>query len=188
MARKFEATGDFVERLEGTERRKAIPPLEIMERMGLDPSWSVLDIGAGVGYFSVPLSESVREVVALDVETRMLDVLQERAVSRKRKNIHALQGDVLAIPLMDESFDHVLLAFIYHEVNLPTLMLEECARVLKPGGCLTIVDFQKWETPFGPPVSERKTPAEVERRARKWFSLLAEFGEQVFYQLEFKKM
>jgi ubiquinone/menaquinone biosynthesis C-methylase UbiE len=185
---KFEAKGDFVRRLDRPERRRAIPPDEVIERMGVSKKDILLDLGAGIGYFSIPLSSKVKEVVAVDSEPKMLGIIEQRAARRRRSNIRTLLGEALSLPVPDESFDRVLLAFVYHELAMPALVLEECSRVLRPEGRLTVVDFQKCETPFGPPVEERKTPEHVEKRAKKRFLMKAHYSEEVYYQLEFKKL
>lgn len=188
MAHRFEAKGDFVRRLDRPERRRAIPPREVIERMDVSKRDVLLDLGAGIGYFSVPLSSKVREVVAVDVEPKMLSVLARRASKARRGNITPVLADVLYVPLEDECVDRVLLAFVYHESALPALVLEECARVLAPGGRLTVLEFQKTETPFGPPLQERKGPAHVERRAMKRFKMKVHYSEEVYYQLEFERL
>jgi ubiquinone/menaquinone biosynthesis C-methylase UbiE len=185
---RFKAEGDFVTRLDRPERRKAVPPAEVMQRMSLSRKDVLVDVGAGIGYFSIPFSAKVREVVAVDIEPKMLRVLEERAARRGRGNVRALVGDALSLPLPDRSADRVFVAFVYHELALPALVVEEFSRVLRPGGRLTVVDFQKWETPFGPPVGERKTPQDVERRARKRFWMEALYSEAVYYQMEFRKL
>jgi len=185
---KFKAEGDFVRYLDRPERRRAVPPDEVILRMGVSKKDLLVDVGAGIGYFSVPLSAKVKEVVAVDSEPKMLRVLEQRASRSRKTNIRTLVGDALSLPVPDESADRVFLAFLYHELALPALVLEECSRVLKPGGRLTVVEFQKWETPFGPPVEERKPPEHVERRAKKRFLMKAHYSEEVYYQLEFRKL
>jgi ubiquinone/menaquinone biosynthesis C-methylase UbiE len=185
---KFKAEGDFVRRLDRPERRRAIPPDEVIERMHVSRSDVLLDVGAGIGYFSIPLSHEVKEVIAVDSEPKMLDVLEQRASRKKTANIRTVIGDALSLPVPDGSVDRVFMAFVYHELALPALVLEECWRVLAPKGRLTVVDFQRWKTPFGPPVSERKAPDHVERRAKKRFWMEALFSEEVYYQLEFRML
>lgn len=185
---KFKAEGDFVTRLDRPERRRAVPPADIIPRMSLSKKDMLLDIGAGIGYFSMPLSSKVKEVIALDSEPKMLKVLEQGAARRHRTNIRTLLGDALYLPFDDGAFDRVFLAFVYHELALSALALEECSRVLGPKGRLTVVEFQKCETPFGPPVAERKPPEHVEQRAKKRFRMEALFNEEVYYQLEFRKL
>lgn len=185
---KFKADGDFVSRLDRPERRRAIPPSDIIQRMNVSKRDVLLDLGAGIGYFSIPLSAKVRTVVAIDSEPKMLEVLEQRAARRRRDNIRTLVGEALSLPVPDGSVDRVFLAFVYHELALPALVLEECSRVLGPRGRLTVVEFQKWDTPFGPPVEDRKLPEHVEKRAKKRFWMEAHYSEAVYYQLEFRRL
>ncbi|HIJ17416.1 MAG TPA: methyltransferase domain-containing protein [Thermoplasmata archaeon] len=185
---KFKAEGDFVSRLDRPERRKAIPPSDVIQRMNVSKKDVLLDLGAGIGYFSIPLSAKVRAVIAVDSEPKMLEVLGQRAARRRRDNIRTLVGEALSLPVPDGSVDRVFLAFVYHELPLPALVLEECSRVLGPKGRLTVVEFQKWDTPFGPPVHDRKPPEHVEKRAKKRFWMEAHYSEAVYYQLEFRKL
>lgn len=187
MPHKFKADGDFVKRLDRPERRKAVPPGDIMQRMHMSRKDTIVDVGAGIGYFSIPFSAKVRDVIAVDSEPKMLHVLEGRAARGRRTNVSTVIGDALYLPFEDGSADRVFLAFVYHELARPTLALEECSRVLGPKGRLTVVDFQKWETPFGPPVEERRPPQHVERRAGKRFWTEALYSEAVYYQLEFRK-
>lgn len=187
IPRKFKAEGDFVTRLDRPERRKAVPPSDIVQRMRLSRRDRLLDVGAGIGYFSIPLSGKVKEVVAMDSEPKMLRVLEDRAARRRRANLCTAVGDALYLPFDDGSFDRVFLAFVYHELAMPALVLEECSRVLGPKGRLTVIDYQRLKTPFGPPMEERKPPEHVEARAKKRFWMEALYSEAVYYQLEFRR-
>lgn len=186
-ARRFSAEGDFVGRLEGPERRRLVPQEEIISLMGLSTQDTVLDLGAGIGYFSILASERAGRVIALDIEPKMLEVLTERIASGRIGNIELLRGDITSIPVAAGSVDHVLAAFVYHEVPDPGKLLRECARVLAADGQLTVVDFQKRETPIGPPVEERKTPSEVVKGASKEFALFSKHEAEVYYALRFDK-
>ncbi len=187
-SRRFSAEGDFVERLEGRQRRELVPLDEIIPRLKLDRDDIVLDLGAGIGYFTFPAARAAREVVSLDIEPKMLELLSSRKESSGSDNVHPLRGEMTAMPVGGSSADHVLAAFVYHEVSSQKALLRECARVLRPKGTLTIIDFQKRETPIGPPVSERMPPAHVIRTAKEWFSLEARFETEVYYLLRFVKL
>ena len=184
---KFSAEGDFLERLEGPERMAAIPRDEILPRMGLSRTQTVVDLGAGSGYFSLPLAERVRRVVSIDVEPKMLGVLDQRIRLAGISNIDLVRGEITHIPIVDDSMDHVLAAFVYHEVDRPARLMFESMRVLKPGGSVTVLDFQKKETVIGPPINDRKTSAQVVRSAPDELRLESMHDADVYYQLEFRK-
>lgn len=60
-------------KLDNPERRKALPPETILTLLDIQTGDTVLDLGAGTGYFTLPASKLCREVIALDVEPQMLD-------------------------------------------------------------------------------------------------------------------
>lgn len=182
---KFEASGEFLEHLDGEERRRSIPPEIIVERMGLSENDSVLDLGAGVGYFSSPISKGSRDVIAIDSEPKMLSILSQRTRSSDIGNVHLVCGDIVVLPLADGSVDHVLAAFVYHEVSDQSKLMEESARVLRPSGRLTVVDFQKRISREGPPIWVRKSPGHVERTSSPWFRSYNRFETDLYYQLCF---
>lgn len=184
---KLEASGEFLEHLDGEERRRSIPPESIVERMGLSENDSVLDLGAGVGYFASPISKISKDVIAVDSEPKMLSILSQRTRSSRVENMDLVCGDIDALPLADGSVDHVLAAFVYHEVADQSKLMEESARVLRPSGRLTVVDFQKRISREGPPIWVRKSPRHVERTSSPWFRPFNRFETDLYYQLCFVK-
>lgn len=155
--------------------------------MGLGAEDTLVDLGSGVGFFSIPISRRVGRVISIDLEPKMHEVLASRVRSDALDNIDLLRAEITEIPLADASVDHVLAAFVYHEVDSPSDLMSEGARVLRERGLLTVIDFQKKDTPIGPPVSERKTPEEVIRSAQKHMAMRARYDSDVFYQLEFRR-
>jgi len=186
--RRFSASGDFMERLEGPERREAIPKEDIMPKLGLSKRDIVVDLGAGIGYFTFPMVKLVSEIISVDIEPRMLSVLASRMKGLGAGNVRLIQAEMTALPIADSCVDFVLAAFVYHEVADKGRLLDECARVLKPSGRLVVIDFQKHETSIGPPVSERKTPAHVLRTAKPLFRLASRYDADVFYLLSLARI
>ena len=187
-ARRFSASGDFAERLEGPERQRAIPKDGIMPKLGLSELDLVVDLGAGIGYFTFPMAERASEVISVDIEPKMLSVLAARMKDLGTGNVRLIQAEMTALPIADSCVDFVLAAFVYHEVSNQGRLLDECARILKPSGRLAVIDFQKHETSIGPPVSERKTPAHVLRTAKPWFRLASRYDTDVFYLLSLARV
>jgi ubiquinone/menaquinone biosynthesis C-methylase UbiE len=184
---RFSAEGDFIERLEGPERSALIPREVIIPRMGLGRGDTLVDLGSGVGFFSVPISKKVGRVISIDLEPKMHEVLSSRIRADGLDNIDLLKAEITDIPLADASVDHVLAAFVYHEVDSPRELMVEGARVLRERGVMTVIDFQKKDTPVGPPVAERKSPAQVIRSAPKGMEMVSRFDSDVYYQLAFRR-
>ena len=102
---------------------------------------NVLLSGIGTG-LDLPLLPTAHRYTALDFNAAML--------SRARPRGDALQvnwvlGDSMALPFVEEQFDHVVLHLIVAVVPRPELCLSEAARVLKPGG--TVILFDKFLRP-----------------------------------------
>jgi ubiquinone/menaquinone biosynthesis C-methylase UbiE len=180
---RFSAEGDFIEHLEGSERRDSIPIEKVLPRLGLGRDDVVADLGAGVGYFTFPVAREVRDVIAIDIEPKMLGVLSERIRKQRVPNVRLLLAEITDLPIADGTIDHVLAAFVYHEVSSQENLVRECARILRPGGHLTVIDFQKRRTSFGPPLRERKSPEHVLRTAKPFFRSQARVDAEVYYQL-----
>jgi ubiquinone/menaquinone biosynthesis C-methylase UbiE len=184
---RFSAEGDFIERLEGPERRALIPREDILPRMCLKRNDIFIDMGSGIGYFSIPISEMVKQVIAVDLEPRMHEILRDRISKGSHRNIDAITAEITRLPVAESAVDHILAAFVYHEVDSPRELMAESSRVLKPGGTLTVIDFQKSDTSIGPPVAERKTPEQVLRSAPKALAPSERYETETYYQLEFCK-
>ena len=186
---RFDPSSNPLERLEGRERREAVPAEDVVGRLGLQSRHTVLDLGIGTGYFALPMAARAGWVLGVDIEPKMLSILSDRLRQGGAGNISLLRADMLGLPLVDGSVDRILAAFVYHEVDDKTALVRECARALVPGGSLTVVDFQKHSTaPLGPPVSIRRTSAHVIRMASQAFSLKSDFRTEVYYQLQFTKL
>jgi SAM-dependent methyltransferase len=88
-----------------------------------------LDLGCGSGLYLDALAATGRTVVGLD---RSADQLRH-ARHRSRR---VVQGDGAALPFSDGSFGAVAAIWISTDVDDFTAVLEEAARVLRPGGVL----------------------------------------------------
>ena len=103
---KFMSKMDF---LDGVQRKELLSPEEILSRLSIDKSDNILDVGAGSGFLTIPVATMVNETVfALDIDQRMLNVIQAKAKDRNIENIQLLQGDIDNISLPARSIDIVL--------------------------------------------------------------------------------
>jgi len=187
-AHRFEASDDFAEHLEGERRREMIPVEAVLPRLSLSPGDSVLDLGAGVGYFTFPMARKCGSVIAVDIEPKMLSLLRGRIADRGHDNVSLLRGEITSLPVASGSVDHVFASFVYHEVDSQQSLVRECHRVLKPSGTLSVIDFQKRFTRDGPPVWVRKRPGHVLSTGRGMFSLEDRFETKAYYQLRLRRI
>lgn len=104
------------------------------------PQGKALDVGCGAGHAAFAIAPHIGTVVAYDLATEMLDVVQHAAVERGLNNLHVQQGSAERMPFADASFDLVCTRFsAHHWTRLPEA-LAEMARVLKPGGMCIVID------------------------------------------------
>lgn len=139
------------------ERHQLLDPEAFLEQVGVRAGMRVADLGAGPGFFTLPLARRVGErghVYALDVAPGMIDVLRARGLP---PNVEALPSEESRLPLPDSSVDLELLAFVLHEVHEPPAFLAEARRVLRPGGELVVLEWVPQEEEQGPPLHERLT-------------------------------
>jgi ubiquinone/menaquinone biosynthesis C-methylase UbiE len=103
----------------------------------------VLDIGPGMGYFSIPLARMVGEggkVVAADVQPEMLKVLQKRA---KKAGVehqivpHLCKNDSLGL---NTRVDFILAFWVVHEMPDQLVLFKEIRSLLKPSGTLLLAE------------------------------------------------
>ena len=102
---------------------------------------AVLDIGCGTADLSLVFSR-IGRVVGCDFCHPMLRIgLDKVARAGKERSVDLLEGDALALPFADASFDAVVSAFVLRNLADIDKGLKEMRRVLRPGGVLGILDF-----------------------------------------------
>lgn len=147
-------------KLEDPERLKWLPPAEVLSRLHLKPGTQVADIGAGTGYFSIPIARAIGDadtVFAVDMQREMLDLLRQKLEHPEApKNISLHLGTASQLPLGDHSVDVAFYANIWHEIDDHDAALREAARVTAPQGGIAILDWRSdRESPPGPPREHR---------------------------------
>jgi demethylmenaquinone methyltransferase/2-methoxy-6-polyprenyl-1,4-benzoquinol methylase len=100
------------------------------------PGDSVLDACCGTGDLAIGARKRGAQVTGLDFSPRML----ERA-RRKDPGVDWVQGDALALPFEDASFDAATVGFGVRNVAELETALRELRRVLRPGGRLGILEI-----------------------------------------------
>lgn len=144
-----------IKKLDNPERRKMMPPEETLKKFGIEDRGNFLDIGCGLGYFTIPATEILKnhEVIGIDIMPEILEIAKERAEGTR--NIEFKRSEEYLFPVEDKSVEYVFISSVLHEVEDKSRYLNEIKRVAKEGAYLCIIDWEKKETEMGPPVSER---------------------------------
>ncbi|WP_458189149.1 class I SAM-dependent methyltransferase [Haladaptatus sp. NG-WS-4] len=113
---------------------------ELVERAGLEPGDSALDVGCGTGIVARRAARTVASdgsVVGLDPNMGMLEVA-EATSSDEDTAIEWREGDAADLPFSDETFDVVFCQQVLQFVPNPSTALQEIHRVLVPDGRLAV--------------------------------------------------
>ena len=143
------------------------PAYDFMNRamtMGIDIWWRklavkrlkrlrptrLLDVATGTGDFAIQLHRSLQpqHITGIDLSQGMLDEAKRKVKGKGlEKDISFEQGDCMALPMQDEAFDAVTVAFGVRNFEHLLQGYREMARVLKPGGMLCVLELS---TPTNP--------------------------------------
>ncbi len=144
----------YIAMLEDPARDAYQKPHEVVMSLGLKEGETIADIGAGSGYFTFRFSHHVGDngkVYAVDINPDMILFMNRRIRDMKVKNVVT----VLSAPddplLMDRSIDRFFICETWHHIQNKPQYLALMKKMLKPGGQVIMLDFQKRDLPVGPP-------------------------------------
>jgi len=107
---------------------------------------TVLEPGCGMGFFTLPLARMVGpngRVVAVDLQSEMLSVLQRRAEKaglQKRIEVRLAEPGMLGVKDLYGKVDIVAALHMVHEVPDRAAFFTELRESIKPGGKLLIIE------------------------------------------------
>ncbi|MFB5660459.1 class I SAM-dependent methyltransferase [Alteribacillus sp. HJP-4] len=135
-----------VANLENPQKRMGLTPESLLDILPLQGEESILDLGAGTGYFTFPIAQkTIGPVYSLDIDDNMLEFLKKRITEKNSRNVHPVKGSMENIPLPASSVDVVVASLVLHEANQLNAVLNEINHVLKPGGMLVCIELEKEE-------------------------------------------
>ena len=114
----------------------------------------ILEIGPGIGFFSVPVAQRLAPggmLNVFDIQQVMLDHTLRVATEQNVSNIVATLGDARHLPYSESTFDAAYMVTVLGEIADQEAALGELRRVLKAGGRLVVGEFIfDWHAvPFG---------------------------------------
>jgi SAM-dependent methyltransferase len=99
----------------------------------------VLDVGSGDGAAASAFAPYCRSLTCIDINPRMIDAAQERLGKLGLAHVRAQVADVQDLPFQGPTFDSVLMFHTLTYAPRPARAVDECARVLRPGGRLVVL-------------------------------------------------
>jgi ubiquinone/menaquinone biosynthesis C-methylase UbiE len=151
--------------LDDPERLLWLPPAMVLGGLSVQSGNSIADIGAGTGYFSLPLATAAGPpglVYAVDCQAEMLGHLQIKLDAGGISNIRVINADADSTGLPSASCDLVFMANVWHEFEDRSAVLLEAKRILKDMGRIAVLDWrQDVEPEHGPPLHHRLSASDA---------------------------
>lgn len=137
----------------------------ILSEMEIDQQISnLVEIGSGFGTFTIPSAKRISGTLfAFDIESDMIELLNNKILTNQLKNIITEQRDILikTTGLLSTSIDYLMLFNILHH-HKPDDFFNEAYRILKTGGKVGIIHWRSdIPTPRGPHLSIRPDPDQI---------------------------
>ncbi len=114
------------------------------KRMSFPLTGRYLDVATGTADLIIEVARRHKDILAtgIDFVKDMLDVGQAKAAKRGLSDsIQLMQGDALALPFRDDSFDVAGMAFGIRNIPDKAQALREMVRVVVPGGRIMVLEM-----------------------------------------------
>lgn len=94
----------------------------------------VLDYGCGTGTTTCEFANLVKEIHAIDISPKMIEIAKEKVDARQIENVNFLATDIFDARLKKESFDTILAFNVLHTIPDPPGVVNRIYELLKPDG------------------------------------------------------
>jgi len=144
-------------------------PELVISMLGDLAGQTVLDIGAGAGYFTFKIADKAQKVIALDIDPKALEYIkdQKQILGGWTDNIEARLTPPDVPNLLPNEVDKALIVNTYNFLPDRMTYLPRLLEGMKPDALLVVVDFKKGNIPVGPSDDFKLDPTMVRRELRK---------------------
>jgi len=121
-------------------------PIKNLKQFGIREDMVVADLGAGTGFYSIPLAFMVPhgKVYAIEIQKDFLTTIKNKIKEAKLNNIECFWGNVEKIggtKIKDEVVDAAVVSNILFQIENKEKFIEEVRRILKPQGKVLVIDW-----------------------------------------------
>ena len=160
--RPFKDTAQYIAFLERPDRAAWQKPDAVVAALGLTGKETVVDLGAGSGYFSFRLARAVPQgkAIALDVEPEMIRHIHHMAMTQGVRNLQVAfaKPDDPGVP---PEADLVFMCDLLHHIQYRSAWLAKLAAQMHKGARLALVEFKEGKLPEGPPEAVKLSRAQL---------------------------
>lgn len=159
----------------------------LIDQLPLGPGDTAADLGAGTGFFSLPMAERVGptgRVLAVDIQPEMLQIIQQRVERNGIGNIDTILATETDPRLPPNSVDMLLMVDAYHEFSYPREVMQGVVRGLRPGGRVVLIEY-RGEDPMVPikplhKMTQQQAITEMQAVGLEWQETLDILPQQHF--------
>jgi len=122
------------------ERAEAVA-VQILKKIPIKTSMSVLEYGAGTGLTSFIIRNHFKKITMMDSSTEMVRIMNEKIVRGKAKNLKAMYFDLEKNDWNNGKFDLIISQMVLHHVIDVDELIRKFYEMLNPGGYIAIADL-----------------------------------------------
>ena len=129
--------------LERENREKEERTDVLIKSLNLQKGMIIADVGAGTGYLSRRMADSVGKsgaVYATDVQPEMIAKL--KSFTKNYPNVKPVLSETRQVNLAANTLDMAIMVDVYHELEYPYEVVQSIIAALKPNGQLVLVEYR----------------------------------------------
>jgi len=172
------SSAEYAKVLEDPSRDEWQKPHDVITALGLKPTDTIADIGAGTGYFARRFALHAGKVYAVDIDEKLLEIARDHAPPNLETILAA--PDDPRIP--SAKIDTIFFCDVLHHIDNRPAYYAKLAKALKKGGRIVVIDFYKKELPVGPPPEMKLSAEEITAEFQKAGFALAKQLDVLPYQ------
>ena len=116
---------------------------DLLDGLQLPRTSHVIEVGPGEGALLGQLAERFDHVTALDNSREMLERARNTIQGRRQEHVRFIHGDTTTGVDRELLGDLIVSNMVLHHIPSPAAALRDCARMLKPGGQLLLIDLSR---------------------------------------------